>query len=530
MHYLKPRATEVKDGVVIQKAFVCDSIKSVDESKRQIDFVISTERVDRMGDIITVAGWQLKEFKNNPVVLFGHASRVPPVGRAIKTWKEQTDVSRALRSTAEFMSADISPFADSIYKMYLGGFLRAVSVGFMPLTWEPMQDEEGRMTGYKFLKQELLEFSCVPIPANPDALLEARSKGIDTIPVKDWAEELLDNWGEEKDPVRLMYGLDRKGLELIRRRAAGAGKTLIIPAHVQDDLLAKNLAAIRESRKIEAVKSIADLPEVEAEECESIVLTTEATDDGDFTFLEAAPEKAVVSRDFVAECAEVDGLTLTIKAKNQTATYLATGRIAGEQETLVIELANLEDTSPTEAETKAAAEAKAAEEAQAVADALAEKAAAEEAAKKAAEEAERKAADEAAKKAAEDAAAADVARRGSGDGTVQASMDEACTELEDILVGFEEVLERTASQGARTTRTKRKMQFLAGYMRQLAQTLSPVTEKSDETLAPGRKADEDGVNGGITSEELDDFLAQKLGPKLQALVQKHVNLLRGRLD
>jgi hypothetical protein len=37
----------------------------------------------------------------------------------------------------------------------------------------------------------LLEFSVCPVPANPEALIEARSAGIDIAPIRDWAVKLL---------------------------------------------------------------------------------------------------------------------------------------------------------------------------------------------------------------------------------------------------------------------------------------------------------------------------------------------------
>jgi phage head maturation protease len=53
----------------------------------------------------------------------------------------------------------------------LGGYLKATSVGFMPLKYTFSKDP-AREYGIDFLEQELLEFSIVTIPANPDALID----------------------------------------------------------------------------------------------------------------------------------------------------------------------------------------------------------------------------------------------------------------------------------------------------------------------------------------------------------------------
>src|SRR5207249_12058254 len=65
-------------------------------------------------------------------------------------------------------AVDENPIAKLAYGLYRGGFLNAVSVGFIPLRWENGSQEKGYRR--KFLEQELLEVSAVSIPANPNAL------------------------------------------------------------------------------------------------------------------------------------------------------------------------------------------------------------------------------------------------------------------------------------------------------------------------------------------------------------------------
>jgi len=43
--------------------------------------VASDESTDRYGDIIRVSGWDLKNYRANPIVLFGHDAK-SPVGTA----------------------------------------------------------------------------------------------------------------------------------------------------------------------------------------------------------------------------------------------------------------------------------------------------------------------------------------------------------------------------------------------------------------------------------------------------------------
>ena len=167
------------------------------EEDRVLEFVISDGQVDRDRDVINPKGWTLKDYRKNPVVLWAHDSRSLPIARAKKV---STDGDQ-LVALAEFTDPDLNPFGDMVYRMFQGRFLNATSVGFRPTKFQWVQgDDEERRGGIDFEKQELLEFSAVPIPANPRALqrremlwlASAHEAGIDTSPLRKWAEEILD--------------------------------------------------------------------------------------------------------------------------------------------------------------------------------------------------------------------------------------------------------------------------------------------------------------------------------------------------
>ena len=161
------------------------------DMERTIKFVVSDATVDRDKDVVDPKGWMLDNYNNNPVVLFGHDYHSLPVARSISITLE----GGKLVSTAKFATAEENPFADSVYRMLKGGFLNAVSAGFIPTAYK----ENKERGGYDFTKQELLEYSVVPIPANAQALVQARSAGIPLEPLKDWAKEVLDHWDDSTD-------------------------------------------------------------------------------------------------------------------------------------------------------------------------------------------------------------------------------------------------------------------------------------------------------------------------------------------
>lgn len=160
----------------------------VSEAERTIRFLVSTATPDRDGDIVEPAGWELDQYRKNPVVLWAHDVFSLPVARAV----EIATRDDALEAVARFTSAEENPRGAMVFKLYAGGFLSAVSAGFMPLEVAALTNDEGERVGFHIQRQELWEFSCVTIPSNPDALIAARSKGIDLAPWREWAEFELD--------------------------------------------------------------------------------------------------------------------------------------------------------------------------------------------------------------------------------------------------------------------------------------------------------------------------------------------------
>jgi HK97 family phage prohead protease len=146
-----------------------------DPAERLLEFIASTAQVDRYGDIIEVEGWELDNWLKVPVILYGHDYGGFPIGQGIGAIK---DPLRGLVIQAKFATAQENPEADIAYRLALGGYIRAVSVGFMDLEREPILDNEGNRTGWRFKRAELLEVSLVAVPANPGALIVPVQKGL----------------------------------------------------------------------------------------------------------------------------------------------------------------------------------------------------------------------------------------------------------------------------------------------------------------------------------------------------------------
>jgi HK97 family phage major capsid protein/HK97 family phage prohead protease len=131
------------------------------------EYVLSDASVDRYGDIVDSDGWDLTDFKKNPIALFNHNSDFP-IGR----WKNLGVREGGLRGHLELAPEGTSPRIDEIRALVKARILQAVSVGFMPLESGPRKS--GQM-GNVYKKQLLVETSLVSVPANPNALAVAKS-------------------------------------------------------------------------------------------------------------------------------------------------------------------------------------------------------------------------------------------------------------------------------------------------------------------------------------------------------------------
>lgn len=174
----------------ITKLFTSKSV-SVNEKERTAQFIISDDQVDRMDEIVEQS-WDTENYKNNPIVLWGHNPDEPEnvlgTSLGLETEKGDDDVTRT-KSTVKFSEEGVNPKADMVFNQVKAGILRTVSVGFIPKTFKTSDDDKDVLAD-----NELLEFSIVPIPANPRAVALAYKDG--TISRKD-ARFMIDSMSKE---------------------------------------------------------------------------------------------------------------------------------------------------------------------------------------------------------------------------------------------------------------------------------------------------------------------------------------------
>jgi HK97 family phage prohead protease len=162
-----------------------DVVERVDD--RTLRFTISTAAVDRDQDTIDLAGWQLDHFTRNPVVLWAHDATSPPIGKAIDFGRDSNRLFSAVQFLPDKGYGPAGDFAEMIYCMVRDGYLSATSVGFRPIKWtfteDPDRGADDWLPGIDFSQQELVELSIVPVPSNPDALIEPGADDRNTAPL-----------------------------------------------------------------------------------------------------------------------------------------------------------------------------------------------------------------------------------------------------------------------------------------------------------------------------------------------------------
>jgi|TARA_R100000501_G_C2604410_1_gene100613 HK97 family phage prohead protease len=151
---------------------------TADADEGTVTAIISTSAIDRDKEILLPKGVNLDNFLKNPVVLFGHDFNETPIGKALWVTKGTKNIK------AKVKFADTEKGSE-VFNLFKGGFLNAFSVGFratkghLPTPDEIKKKPEWAEANWVFDEWELLEFSAVPVPANPEALaLAVKSKEV----------------------------------------------------------------------------------------------------------------------------------------------------------------------------------------------------------------------------------------------------------------------------------------------------------------------------------------------------------------
>jgi len=158
-------AAEIKAHVKALDFKSIEKVRKASDKNGTFDVIVSTEVKDRAGETVMQDGWELENYKNNPIVLWGHDYYSLPIGVCTETYITEYRGMKALGAKGVFLPAEVNPLAQQVRKLYEFGLSKGVGVGCTTsVGFIPRQRDE---SDYSVItRAELLEFSFVPVPAN----------------------------------------------------------------------------------------------------------------------------------------------------------------------------------------------------------------------------------------------------------------------------------------------------------------------------------------------------------------------------
>lgn len=140
---------------------------AVDVDAGIYDATIMTGGKMRNGNVIVPGGGLFASYLRNPVVPWSHAYDEPPVAKCV----DLTPTPESVVARFQFVPMGTLERADQIHKLWRDKYLNAVSIGIWPIEFEELEDDgDSWWPPLKFTKWEMLEFSIVTIPNNPETL------------------------------------------------------------------------------------------------------------------------------------------------------------------------------------------------------------------------------------------------------------------------------------------------------------------------------------------------------------------------
>jgi HK97 family phage prohead protease len=133
-------------------------------------FVAATSQLARDGHVLEPAGMDVDNFLRSGTIFFDHNPQQPvarPVSAAL-------NADGNLEIEVEWPPEGVSARADEVRGLVKAGVLRAGSVGFDPVEFEPLNPKKPG-GGLHITRSELLEFSIVGVPADTGAVVTQRS-------------------------------------------------------------------------------------------------------------------------------------------------------------------------------------------------------------------------------------------------------------------------------------------------------------------------------------------------------------------
>jgi hypothetical protein len=153
---------------------------------------ISTENPDRMHEVVRARGMNDGQYRLNPLVTLNHAYWAPPAGKSL--WRrvvKESDLKGVKAKTFYLPRPNQWPekewVPDLAFALVQADLLRGKSIGFLPTKVHVPELKEIDQNGWQKValvidEWILLEYACVYLPAQQNAVVEAVGKALPQAP------------------------------------------------------------------------------------------------------------------------------------------------------------------------------------------------------------------------------------------------------------------------------------------------------------------------------------------------------------
>lgn len=188
------KALPKDDAFRYRKALVAKAPTELLAGERTDVSWISTEDPDRAGDVVLARGMNDAQFRLNPIVTLNHCYWAPPVGRSLWRKFATDDPVRGIKAKTLYPArpadwpADKDWPADVAFALVRADLLRGKSIGLLPTkVHPPAAAEVAANPAWKHValvidEWVLLEYACVSLPAQGNAVLESVGKSLPPVP------------------------------------------------------------------------------------------------------------------------------------------------------------------------------------------------------------------------------------------------------------------------------------------------------------------------------------------------------------
>jgi len=183
----------------------------LDEDRRIVRVVSSSDRQDRDGDRITQEGID-HQFAKSVLYAHDYGYSFLPIGKILSAKMEKREDYKVTVEEHQINPPGAYEISDAAWKLIAFGALNATSIGFIPKIITRVESDAERQEmdlgrwGVLFEAIEKLETSWVPVQSNRDAIREAYGKGI----IKPSEKQILfpKSWETINRPEHWAVGID----------------------------------------------------------------------------------------------------------------------------------------------------------------------------------------------------------------------------------------------------------------------------------------------------------------------------------